>query len=157
MRQNINLSFLIAFLFKVCALTLAAVLVVSTICPQAACADTGKIAIEHVPGGTLIEVDGKSYMAYDLEGLKRLAIFDAQHGDLKRRYGLLGQRLKIKDEQIESLTETVALLENELEMRRTPVVLEPACPDTTLWSPTHLIIEGVLVAVIGGLIYALAQ
>ena len=120
----------------------------------------GKIRIEHVPGGTRLVVDGEKYIAYDLSALKRLAKFDAEHGELLRRSALLEAKIKIKGDRILELTSILNLCKTTiLDLKENaPVIVKTKYVEKdSLWHPAHILIEVVLVAIIGGLIYAVAQ
>ena len=129
-------------------------------CPDEVYAQS--IELHYLPAGKRLKVDGVDYIAYDLETFKRLALLDAQHHDLQRRYALLEEALTLRDVQVQELKNTVELTYARLDrvLENPPVVVTQkvkVVETRSLWHPEHLAIEAVMLVVIGGLIYALAQ
>jgi hypothetical protein len=118
----------------------------------------GPIQIEHVPAGIRIVVDGTKYIAYDLPRLKLLAAFDAEHAQLVRKFGLLGEKLKIKEEMVSELSKTIDMCQSTVDkLKQDKGVLVEPDPKDSSWHINHIVFEIILAAVIGGLIYVLAK
>lgn len=142
------------------------------ICPQEAFGQERRVVLHHVPPGLLIEHSGRKYMAYDLETFKEVAKVDATlTAQLKineelqllavtkdRRISLLEEELRLERAKSGSLEDDLRAAEVRLKETQKLPAPPPFSERRGFWGQTeHLLVEGVLLVVIGGLIYAIAD